>query len=46
MLHGCGVLVINPPWGFAQQMATAMPALAAILAPGSGRGQVDWLVPE
>lgn len=46
MLHGCGVLVINPPWGFAQQMQAAMPALAAILAPGSGQGRVDWLVPE
>ena len=46
MLHGCGMLILNPPWGFAQHMQTAMPALAAILAPGSGTGQVDWLVPE
>jgi 23S rRNA A2030 N6-methylase RlmJ len=40
------VLVINPPWGFVPQMQAALPALAALLAPGSGQGQVDWLVPE
>ena len=46
ILHGCGMLVLNPPWGFAEQMQAAMPALAAILAPGSGAAHSRWLVPE
>ncbi len=46
MLHGCGLLVINPPWEFASQMQAALPKLATIFAPGSGTARVDWLVPE
>ena len=46
MLHGCGVLVMNPPWGFAEQMRLTLPVLAQILAPASGTAAVDWLVPE
>lgn len=46
ILHGCGLLVINPPWGFVEQMQEALPALANILAPGSGATGVEWLVPE
>ena len=46
ILHGCGVLVMNPPWGFAEQLRQALPVLARILAPGSGTAAVDWLVPE
>ncbi|MGE0809376.1 MAG: 23S rRNA (adenine(2030)-N(6))-methyltransferase RlmJ [Immundisolibacter sp.] len=46
MLHGCGVLVLNPPWGFAEQMKAALPALARILSPDTGTATVDWLVPE
>ncbi len=46
ILHGCGVLVLNPPWGFVEQMQAALPVLARRLAPGSGTAQVDWLVPE
>jgi 23S rRNA (adenine2030-N6)-methyltransferase len=46
ILHGCGVLVLNPPWGFVEQMQTAMPALAKILSPDTGTATVDWLVPE
>ena len=46
ILHGCGVLVLNPPWGFDDAMRAAMPALAAILAPGKGEAVTRWLVPE
>jgi 23S rRNA (adenine2030-N6)-methyltransferase len=46
ILHGCGVLVMNPPWGFAEQLGQALPVLARILAPDSGTAAVDWLVPE
>jgi 23S rRNA (adenine2030-N6)-methyltransferase len=46
VLHGCGVLVLNPPWGFAEQMQAALPALAAILAPGRGEARTRWRVPE
>ncbi|GAB4351329.1 MAG: 23S rRNA (adenine(2030)-N(6))-methyltransferase RlmJ [Immundisolibacter sp.] len=46
MLHGCGMLVMNPPWGLAEQLRQALPVLARILAPASGTATVDWLVPE
>jgi 23S rRNA (adenine2030-N6)-methyltransferase len=46
MLHGCGLLVLNPPWGFVDQMQVAMPALARIFAPDTGTATVDWVVPE
>ena len=46
VLHGCGVLVLNPPWGFAEQMQAAMPVLAKILSPDTGTATIDWLVPE
>jgi 23S rRNA (adenine2030-N6)-methyltransferase len=46
ILHGCGLLVLNPPWGFEDAMRLAMPALAQILAPGTGEARTHWLVPE
>lgn len=46
VLHGCGVLVLNPPWGFAEQMQAAMPVLAKILSPDTGTATIDWLVSE
>jgi 23S rRNA (adenine2030-N6)-methyltransferase len=46
ILHGCGLLVLNPPWGFDADMRLAMPALAQILAPGTGEARTHWLVPE
>jgi 23S rRNA (adenine2030-N6)-methyltransferase len=46
-LHGCGLLVLNPPWQFDQEARVILSWLAPILAqePG-GTGRVDWLVPE
>ena len=46
-LWGCGVLVINPPWGSAGPLRDLASWLAPQLAqaPG-GSGGVHWLVPE
>jgi 23S rRNA (adenine2030-N6)-methyltransferase len=45
-LLGCGMLVTNPPFRFADEAAEALAFLAATLAPGRGQASVDWLVPE
>jgi 23S rRNA (adenine2030-N6)-methyltransferase len=34
-MHACGVLVINPPYAFTQQIEPALPWLARVLAQGS-----------
>lgn len=46
-LKGCGLLVINPPWGFAAEVAPLAEHLAGVLAqaPG-GAARLEWLVPE
>ena len=44
---GCGVLVLNPPWGSAGPLDAMAKVLAPILAQGAGAaGGVHWLVPE
>ncbi len=44
---GCGLLVINPPWGSAGPLGEAARWLAPILAQAPGaQGGVHWLVPE
>jgi 23S rRNA (adenine2030-N6)-methyltransferase len=44
---GCGLLVINPPWGSAKPLDTMARWLAPVLAQGDGAaGGVHWLVPE
>lgn len=46
-LWGCGVLVINPPWGLDRSMDRLARWLAPVLAQGEGaKGGVYWLVPE
>lgn len=46
-LVAAGLLVVNPPWRLAEDLAAVMPELSALLATGPGaEGQVDWLVPE
>ena len=46
-LWGCGLLVINPPWGSARPLDTLARWLAPVLAQGPGAtGGVHWLVPE
>lgn len=46
-MRGCGVLVVNPPWKFAEVAVAAAKELAEILAvaPGGGAG-VEWLVTD
>lgn len=44
---GCGVLVINPPWGSAGPLGEAAAWLAPVMAQAPGAtGGVHWLVPE
>ncbi len=46
-MHGCGLLIVNPPWGFEAAARTLLEYLAPRLArEGGGRGRVDWVVPE
>ncbi len=46
-MKGCGLLIINPPWQFADEAASLLEDLAPLLAEGPGAGsQVTWLVPE
>jgi 23S rRNA (adenine2030-N6)-methyltransferase len=46
-LTGCGLLILNPPWGFAAETEPWMRALAQILGRGPEAGAAwRWLVPE
>ncbi|AHF93880.1 external DNA catabolism protein [Opitutaceae bacterium TAV5] len=46
-LRGCGLAVLNPPWGIAPVLESLAVDLARLLArhPG-GRGTLNWIVPE
>ncbi|HEK0314089.1 TPA: 23S rRNA (adenine(2030)-N(6))-methyltransferase RlmJ [Proteus mirabilis] len=42
-----GMIVINPPWKLASQMASILPWLHKTLVPeGTGHTLVEWIVPE
>jgi 23S rRNA (adenine2030-N6)-methyltransferase len=44
---GCGLLVINPPWRFAEEMQPVMPVFASRLGVDSGATmRLEWLVPK
>jgi 23S rRNA (adenine2030-N6)-methyltransferase len=46
-MHGCGMLVVNPPWKLDAEAPSLLAWLARSLAPGeAGNGTVRWLVPE
>jgi 23S rRNA (adenine2030-N6)-methyltransferase len=46
-LAACGLIVINPPWTLAGELATVLPELAAALSGGSGGAhRIDWLTGE
>ncbi len=46
-LWGCGVLVLNPPYGLAPELDELARELAPVLAKGAGaQGGVHWLVRE
>ena len=46
-LSACGLIVINPPWTLAGELAILLPELAVTLSGvGEGAHCVDWLVGE
>ena len=46
-LGGCGLIVVNPPWPLAGELAILLPELAAILSgEGAGSHRLDWLAGE
>jgi 23S rRNA (adenine2030-N6)-methyltransferase len=46
-LNGSGLLIVNPPWQLAEELALALPYLHEKLSiTGHGRWRVEWLVPE
>jgi len=46
-LNGCGMVIVNPPWQFDQQLRRLMPVLQDRLkASGPGQVRLDWLTRE
>ena len=46
-LGACGLIVVNPPWTLAGELATLLPELAAILSGAAGgTHRVDWVASE
>jgi 23S rRNA (adenine2030-N6)-methyltransferase len=46
-LGACAIIVVNPPWTLADELAVLLPALVATLSPGgAGSHRVDWLAGE
>jgi 23S rRNA (adenine2030-N6)-methyltransferase len=46
-LSACGLIVINPPWTLADELAMLLPELAvALSAKGTGAHRLDWLAGE
>ena len=46
-LAACGIIVVNPPWTLAGELATLLPELTAVLSGASdGAHRVNWLAGE
>ena len=51
-LGGCGLMIVNPPWQLANELAVILPGLAAALGPGGALGpgsaghRLDWIARE
>jgi 23S rRNA (adenine2030-N6)-methyltransferase len=46
-LGACALIVVNPPWTLADELAVLLPELAATMSPGgTGSHCVDWLAGE
>jgi len=46
-MKGCGLLIINPPWRFADELQPLLPVLAGKLGLDAGAtARCGWLVPE
>ena len=45
-LHGCGMVIVNPPWQFTPMLQELLPELQHRLHSGkSGQTRLDWLTP-
>lgn len=45
-LHGCGMIVINPPWKLDETLNRLLPELLAVLRAGElGQTRLEWLTP-
>ena len=42
-LNGSGMVIINPPWKFDQQLAPALPVLKKALGEASATTRLEWL---
>ncbi len=45
-LYGCGMVILNPPWGLDERLKRLLPELLARLRDAPGGARVEWLVPE
>lgn len=45
-LNGCGLLIVNPPYGLSEDLEAVLPAVHAALGTGHGGVRIDVLVPE
>lgn len=45
-LYGCGMVILNPPWGLDERLNRLLPELLARLRDAPGGVKVEWLVPE
>jgi len=46
-LGACGLIVVNPPWTLADELAILLPELTTILsAGGAGAHRIDWVASE
>ena len=45
-MNGSGMLLINPPWKFNDELATALPLISKVLDEGGGGWRLDWLKAE
>ncbi len=45
-MNGSGMLIVNPPWRFNDELATALPLLTKVLDEGGGGWRLEWLKEE
>ncbi|MEO6517624.1 MAG: 23S rRNA (adenine(2030)-N(6))-methyltransferase RlmJ [Pseudoxanthomonas sp.] len=45
-LNGSGLVIVNPPWQFDQQLAPALPLLKKTLGEAGAMTRLEWLKPE
>lgn len=44
--HGCGMLIVNPPWILPERCAQALPVMSGLLGTSDRAWRCDWLVAE